>query len=108
MPTETEIRWAASEWLRPLLPGYAKDYATVSGIAWDALLKEPRMAMYSAGEKSAIALAAVLEDRIGVVREVIEHQHSAQSLISNLSYLTMERRRAWIALLILKSESLPE
>lgn len=108
MPTEVDIRAATSEWLRPMLPGYAKDYATVSGIAWDPLLKEPRMAMYSSGEKSAIALAAILEDRIGVVREIIEHQHSVQSLIASLSYVRMEQRRGWIALLIMKAESLPE
>lgn len=105
---ETETRSAAADWLRPILPDYAQEFVTSIGIDWHNLLKGDRMVMYSSGEKSAIALAAMLEDRVGVVREVLEYQHSVQSLMASLSYVSRQKRVDWIAILVARVMALPE
>jgi hypothetical protein len=105
--TTNEVQQSdVARWLRPILPTYASSFAGGSVVNYHELLREDRLAMYSTGEKSAIALAAQLEDRIGVVREILGYQHSVLGLLASLSYLSREQRRGWLALLIVRAEEL--
>jgi len=108
---ETTYRSAVADWLYQILPSYAAGFADngVSPIInWQELLRADRLAMYSTGERYGIALAAMLEDRQGVVLDVLGPMMGRPSLLEMIGHMSKPQRRNWLSLLIHRVEQLPD
>lgn len=103
---------ALATWLFQRLPDYAQTTVDpLSGqIDWEHLLSWCRGKFFSTGERAAVALAAHLDDRPGIIWTALYGEGPAGSPVSVLALLGRIDRagaRDWLALLIARVEALP-